>query len=125
MYLFKTEPTAYSLAQLEKDGSTVWDGVKNPLALKHLRAVKKGEEIFIYHTGDEKSIIGIARAVEDAKEESVKITFQSQLKQPVTLAQIKANPVFKDFALVRMSRLSVMPVPLELWRAILKIAKES
>ncbi len=113
-WLFKTEPLDYSYERLTKDGRTMWTGVKNALALKHLRQVKKGDEIAIYHTGGEKSVVGIARAVADAKGDAV-IIAPLRAVGPVSLAAVKADARFKDFALVRIGRLSVMPVPDSLW----------
>ena len=131
-WLFKEEPTHYSYDDLVKDKRTVWSGVKNPLAQKHLRSVKKGDRIFYYHTGDEKSVVGIARALDDAypdpkdrtgKQSVVDVAPSKKLAQPVTLASIKADAAFKSFPLVRISRLSVMPVTDDEWDAI--IAKSS
>jgi predicted RNA-binding protein with PUA-like domain len=116
-WLFKTEPTDYSFHRLRRDGKTLWTGVKNALALKHLREVKKGEEIAIYHTGSEKSVVGIARAVTDAKGDAVLIAPVKPVL-PISLASIKADPRFQEFALVRMGRLSVMPVPDKLWKSL-------
>ena len=113
-WLFKTEPSAYSFERLVREGRTVWDGVANALALRHLRAVRKGDEIAIYHTGPVKAVVGVAKAVADARGDSVEITPLHPVG-PVTLASIKADPRFKDFALVRMGRLSIMPVPAPLW----------
>ena len=130
-WLFKEEPANYSFDALTKDKKTVWSGVKNPLAQKHLRSVKKGDAIFYYHTGDEKSVVGIARAMGDAypdpadktgKAAVVDVAPVKKLARPVTLAEIKADPAFKDFALVRISRLSVMPVTADQWRRIEKLA---
>jgi predicted RNA-binding protein with PUA-like domain len=130
-WLFKEEPTHYSYDDLVRDGKTSWSGVKNPLAQKHLRSVKKGDRIFYYHTGDEKSVVAIAKAVTDAyadpKDKSFKLAAVDiapvrKLPRPVTLAEIKAKPVFKDFPLVRISRLSVMPVSDKEWSEIEKIA---
>ena len=116
-WLFKTEPTDYSFHRLRKDGKTLWTGVKNALALKHLRQVRKDDEIAIYHTGSEKSVIGVARAVADAKGDAVIIAPVKPVP-PVSLASIKANPSFKNFPLVKMGRLSVMPVPENLWKLL-------
>lgn len=130
-WLFKEEPGNYSFDAFVKDGKTVWSGVKNPLAQKHLRSVKKGDTIFYYHTGDEKSVVGIARAMGDAysdpndktgKAAVVDIAPLKKLARPVTLKEIKADPAFKDFALVRISRLSVMPVSAAEWRRIEKLS---
>ena len=113
-WLFKTEPSAYSFDRLVKEGRTTWDGVANALALKHLRQVRKGDEIAIYHTGSVKAVVGVAKAVADAKGDAVAIV-PLQPTGPVSLASIKSDPRFKDFVLVRMGRLSVMPVPETLW----------
>jgi predicted RNA-binding protein with PUA-like domain len=124
-WLFKTEPSEYSFDQLVSEGKTTWNGVKNNLALKHLRAVKKGDQILIYHTGDEKSVIGTAKALSDGypdpKDDSlavVDIAPGKRLAKPVTLASLKANPALADFALVRVPRLSVMPVTDAQWDLI-------
>jgi predicted RNA-binding protein with PUA-like domain len=133
-WLFKEEPTNYSFDALARDEKTVWSGVKNPLAQKHLRSVKKGDAIFYYHTGDEKSVVGIARAMGDAypdpadktgKAAVVDVAPVKKLARPVTLAEIKADPAFKDFALVRISRLSVMPVTADQWRRIEKLSNST
>lgn len=130
-WLFKEEPTNYSFDALVKDKSTVWSGVKNPLAQKHLHAVRKGDRIFYYHTGDEKAVVGIARALGDAypdpkdangKQAVVDVAAVKKLPRPVTLREIKADARFKDFPLVRISRLSVMPVSDEEWNRIEKLA---
>jgi len=118
-WLFKEEPTHYNFDQLVRDGRTTWSGVKNALAQKHLRSVRKGDRVLYYHTGDEKAIVATATAAGDAcpdpeddtgKAYVVEIVPGKRLDRPVTLAEIKAAPLFADFALVRMSRLSVMPV---------------
>jgi predicted RNA-binding protein with PUA-like domain len=130
-WLFKEEPANYSFDALVKDGKTVWSGVKNPLAQRYLHSVKKGDTIFYYHTGDEKSVVGIARAMGDAyadpqdkagKAAVVDVAPVKKLARPVTLKEIKADPAFKDFALVRISRLSVMPVSAAEWRRIEKLS---
>jgi predicted RNA-binding protein with PUA-like domain len=130
-WLFKEEPTHYNFDDLVKDKKTVWSGVKNPLAQKHLRAVKKGDRIFYYHTGDEKSVVGMAKALGDAyvdpddaagKAAVVDVGPLRKLPRPVTLAEIKADPAFEDFALVRISRLSVMPVSDAQWTRIEKMS---
>jgi len=127
-WLFKEEPSHYSFDELVKDKRTMWSGVKNPLAQKHLRSVKKGDRIFYYHTGDEKSVVGIAKALGDAyadpkdkagKQSVVDVAPVKKLAQPVTLASIKADASFKTFPLVRISRLSVMPVTDEEWDRII------
>jgi predicted RNA-binding protein with PUA-like domain len=130
-WLFKEEPTHYSYDDLVRDQKTSWTGVKNPLAQKHLRAVKKGDRIFYYHTGDEKSVVAVATAASDSysdpkdktgKLAAVDVAPVKKLPRPVTLAEIKAKPVFKDFPLVRISRLSVMPVSDKEWSEIEKMA---
>src|ERR1700761_4555374 len=99
-YLLKTEPSEYSFADLERDKQTVWDGVSNPVALKNLRSMKAGERLVIYHTGDEKSAVGTATVVSvdtsDARNPQVKIKAGHAIKKPVTLAEVKANPLFAD-----------------------------
>jgi predicted RNA-binding protein with PUA-like domain len=113
-YLLKTEPTVYSFANLQRDSTTVWDGVTNPVALKNLRGMKPGEHLVIYHTGDEKSAVGTATVVSvdasDPKNPQVKIKAGKPLAKPVTLAEIKANKLFTDSPLVRQGRLSVVPL---------------
>jgi predicted RNA-binding protein with PUA-like domain len=130
-WLFKEEPSSYSFAQFTKDGGTTWTGVKNPLAQKHLRSVKKGDRIFYYHTGNEKAVIGIARAVGDAypdpkdnagKAAVVDVTPVRALERPVTLAEIKASKAFATFPLTRLPRLSVMPVSDAEWKEIERMA---
>ena len=130
-WLFKEEPTHYSFDELTADKRTVWSGVKNPLAQKHLRSVKKGDRIFYYHTGDEKSVVGVARALGDAypdpndrsgKASVVDVAAVKRLPRPVTLAEIKGDKAFKDFPLVRISRLSVMPVSDAEWSRIEQMA---
>jgi predicted RNA-binding protein with PUA-like domain len=113
-YLLKTEPTVYSFADLERENTTIWDGVTNPVALKNLRGMKPGEHLVIYHTGDEKSAVGTATVVSvdasDAKNPQVKIKAGKPLAKPVTLAEVKANKLFADSPLVRQGRLSVVPL---------------
>jgi predicted RNA-binding protein with PUA-like domain len=118
-WLFKTEPSAYSFGRLLEEGRTTWDGVKNPLALKHLSAIRRGDSIFVYHTGGEKAVVGRARAVSDAYPDPkgrdarlwvVDVEASEALPNPVTLAAIKANRELAGFDLVRLPRLSVMPV---------------
>jgi len=113
-YLLKTEPSTYSFADLQRDKETVWDGVSNPVALKNLRAMKPGERLVIYHTGDEKSAVGTATVVSvdvsDAKNPQVKIKVGKANAKPVTLAEAKANQVFSESPLVRQGRLSVVPL---------------
>jgi predicted RNA-binding protein with PUA-like domain len=113
-YLLKTEPTVYSFADLQRENTTVWDGVTNPVAVKHLREMKPGEQLVIYHTGDEKSAVGTASVVSvdasEPKNPQVKIKAGKPLAKPVTLAQVKANKLFADSPLVRQGRLSVVPL---------------
>jgi predicted RNA-binding protein with PUA-like domain len=113
-YLLKTEPTAYSYADLQRDKTTIWDGVTNPVALKHLREMKPGDGLVIYETGDHKSAVGTAAVVSvdaaDPKNPQVKIKVGKPNPQPVSLAEIKANKLFADSPLVRQGRLSVVPL---------------
>lgn len=131
-WLMKTEPSVYSYDNLVKDKRTVWDGVSNFVALKHLRSMKKGDFVLIYHSGDEKAVVGIAQIVRPAypdpkqKDERmvvVDIVPKRKLTRPVTLAQIKADKEFASFPLVRIPRLSVMPVEKKLWDLILKMSR--
>ena len=131
-WLMKEEPEHYSYDQLVKERKTVWAGVRNPLAQKHLRSIKKGDRIFYYHTGKEKAIVAIATAASDAypdpndtasKSSVVDVAPVKKLARPVTLAEIKADRAFADFPLVRMSRLSVMPVTDEEWVRIEKMSR--
>ena len=130
-WLFKEEPTHYGYDDLVRDGKTSWTGVKNPLAQKHLRAVQKGDRIFFYHTGDQKAVVGIAKADGAAypdpadangKLYAVDVVPVKKLKSPVTLASIKADKVFADFPLTRIPRLSVMPVDEDTWDRIVRMA---
>jgi predicted RNA-binding protein with PUA-like domain len=113
-YLLKTEPTVYSFADLQRDQTTIWDGVTNPAAVKHLREMKPGEALVIYHTGDEKSAVGTATVMSvdasDPKTPLVKIRVGKPLAKPVTLAEVKAHKLFADSPLVRQGRLSVVPL---------------
>ena len=126
-WLFKEEPTHYSYDDLVRDGKTSWTGVRNPVAQKHLRSVQKGDRIFFYHTGDEKAVIGVAKAAGNAyadpadkagKLYAVDVAPVRKLKQPVTLASVKADKYFASFPLTRVPRLSVMPVSDEEWDRI-------
>lgn len=113
-YLLKSEPTVYSFADLQKKGTTVWDGVSNPVAVKHLREMKPGDKLVIYETGSHKSAVGTATVVSvetaDPAKPQVKIKAGKPLDKPVTLAEVKANPLFADSPLVRQGRLSVVPL---------------
>ncbi len=131
-WLFKEEPTHYSYDAFAKDQRTEWTGVKNPLAQQHLRSVKKGDRVFYYHTGNEKAVVGIAKAVTNAyadpkdktgKHFTVDIIPQEKLKRPVTLAEIKANRTFVTFPLTRLPRLSVMPVSPREWAEIERLSR--
>ena len=133
-WLFKEEPSNYSYDAFAKDKKTVWSGVRNPVAQKNLRSVKKGDAVFYYHTGDEKSVVGIAKAACDAypdpadatgKAHVVDIVPVRKLARPVTLKEIKADAFFSDFALVRISRLSVMPVTDAQWKKIEKLGAQA
>jgi len=113
-YLLKTEPSVYSFADLEREKTTVWDGVSNPVALRNLRAMKAGDRLVIYHTGDEKSAVGTATVVSvdasDARNPQVKIKVGKGIAKAVTLAVVKGNKLFADSPLVRQGRLSVVPL---------------
>jgi predicted RNA-binding protein with PUA-like domain len=129
-WLFKQEPSSYSYSQLESDCRTVWDGVSNNLALKHLRSVRKGDKAFFYHTGGEKQIVGIMEITADSRPDPkdkslviVDVKSAGRLARPVTLAAIKNDPEFAGWELVRVSRLSVMPVTPKLWDRIVKMGK--
>lgn len=129
-WLFKIEPDCFSYSDLEAAGSTVWDGVSNALALKHLRAAKPGDRVFLYHTGKEKAIVGVMEVTstpratdDDPKAVVLDVKPVKRLKTPVTLAAIKADDAFAEWELVRMSRLSVMPVPPALWKKIEAMGK--
>ena len=121
-YLLKTEPSEYSFADLQRDNVTVWDGVSNPVALKHLRAMEPGERLVIYHTGDEKSAVGTASVVSvdaaDPRNPAVKIKAGAAIARPVSLAEIKADKLFADSPLVRQGRLSVVPLTAAQYKAL-------
>ena len=131
-WLFKTEPGAYSYDQLERDRRTVWDGVKNALALKHLSGVAAGDELLFYHTGDEKAVVGVARVVRgaypDPKQKDprllvVEIESGTRLPAPVTLAAMRLNRKLAGFDLLRLPRLSVMPVTAAQWAEVVRMAR--
>ena len=113
-YLLKTEPSEYSFADLVRDKATVWDGVSNPVALRNLRAMQKGDRLIVYHTGDERRAVGTATVLavdaSDPKNARVKIEAGKELARPMALAEIKASKVFADSPLVRQGRLSVVPL---------------
>ncbi len=127
MWLLKTEPSDFSYADLEQKGRAVWDGVKNPVALRNLRSMKSGERVFVYHTGAEKAAVGIARVVEEAYPDPksknprlvvVEIEAVARLARPVTLAEMKALAVFAGSPLLRQGRLSVVPLTAAQWKAV-------
>ena len=133
-WLVKEEPTHYGWDALVKDKKAVWSGVRNALAQRHLRSITKGDRIFYYHTGDEKAVVGVARALSDpypdpedksGKYVAVDIAPVKRLLRPVTLAEIKADRAFKDFPLVRIARLSVMPVSDTEWTRIEGMASKT
>lgn len=130
-FLVKEEPENYAYDAFAKDGGTTWSGVKNPLAQKHLRGIRKGDQVLYYHTGKEKAVVGIAKAVDHAypdpadtsgKAHVVDLVPVKKLKRPVTLAEIKADKRFKDFPLTLLPRLSVMPVTDAEWDAIVALS---
>ena len=130
-WLLKTEPSVYSYDDMDRAKKTVWDGVSNNLALKHIKAMAKGDLAFIYHTGDEKRIVGIAEVISspypDPKAKDPRLIVidlkpREKVRNPVTLAEVKANKTFADFALVRIGRLSVMPVSAAQWKALLAMS---
>jgi predicted RNA-binding protein with PUA-like domain len=132
-WLFKEEPTHYGFDALVKDGRTTWSGVRNPVAQKHLREVRKGDRIFYYHTGNEKAVVAIAKAASDAypdpddpagKAHVVDVVPVKRLKTPVTLAAVKADRRFASFPLTRLPRLSVMPVSDKEWDAIMAMSDQ-
>jgi predicted RNA-binding protein with PUA-like domain len=131
-WLFKVEPDCYSFADLERDRSTLWDGVSNALARKHLQQVQPGDRIWFYHTGDEKAVVGLMEAVtgpqpdpngDDVKAVVVEVKPVKRLKNPVPLARIKEDALLADWELVRLPRLSVMPVSDAQWRRVEELAK--
>jgi predicted RNA-binding protein with PUA-like domain len=133
-WLVKEEPTHYGFDALVKDGKAVWSGVRNALAQKHLRAIAKGDRILYYHTGGEKAVVGIAKALsgpypdpEDptGKYVAIDIAPVKRLPRPITLAAIKADAAFADFPLVRIARLSVMPVTDAEWARIERMAQKA
>jgi predicted RNA-binding protein with PUA-like domain len=133
-WLFKEEPDHYSFDQLFRDKRAVWSGVQNNLALKHLRSIKKGDGVLYYHTGKEKAVVGVMAVVkgpysdptqDDPRLVVVDVKPVHRFDRPVSLAEIKANPKFADFALVRISRLSIMPVTVTQWNEIERLSKQS
>jgi predicted RNA-binding protein with PUA-like domain len=131
VFLFKTEPSTYSYADLVRDKRTVWDGVSNPVALRHLSALKKGDTVIVYHTGDEKSAVGLATATKDPfpdpklgdpKRLVTEIAAERALPKPVSLAQVKADAMLKTSELARLPRLSIMPFTDAQFRRLLELA---
>ena len=121
-YLLKTEPSVYSFADLQREKTTIWDGVTNPVAVKNLREMKPGEQLIIYHTGDERRAVGTATVVSvqmsDPRNPQVKINVGKPLANPVTLAEVKAKKLFADSPLVRQGRLSVVPLTEAQYKAL-------
>jgi predicted RNA-binding protein with PUA-like domain len=129
-WILKTDPETYALADLERERRTRWDGVTNPVAVKHLRSMRSGDHALIYHTGDEKAIVGLARIVSDGYDDQqnsklavVDVEFERRVGAPVTLTAVKADPLFRELALVRQGRLSVVPVPPTQWKRLLEMAR--
>ncbi len=129
-WILKTEPSTYSFEQLEREKTTAWDGVRNNLALKHLRQMEVGDKVLVYHSGDEKAVVGMAevtsRAYPDPKLKDPKLVVvdlkaTGRLPRAVPLDQIKPDPAFADLALVRLGRLSVMPATTEQWKRLVKL----
>ena len=135
-WLAKQEPSGprgYNFSKLEKEKKTVWDGVHNNLALKHIRNMKKNDQVLFYHTGTERQAVGIMTVItnpySNPKEKEkrfvvVDVKFKKRLKQPVTLQEMKKEKKFKDWELLRISRLSVMPVPKPIWNEIIKMSQK-
>ena len=129
-WILKTDPDTYALADLQREHRTRWDGVANPVAVKHLRSMRAGDRALIYHTGDDKAIVGLARIMSDGYDDPndsrlavVDLEFEREVPEPVTLAAVKADPAFRDLGLVRQGRLSVVPVPASLWDRLLRMAR--
>ena len=129
-WILKTDADTYAFDQLARERRAVWDGVSNSLALKHIRSMRKGDQALIYHSGDEKALVGLARIASDPYPDPkagdprlavVDVEAGERLARPVTLAAVKADPAFADLGLVRMSRLSVIPVPPEQWQRLLEM----
>jgi predicted RNA-binding protein with PUA-like domain len=131
-WLLKTEPDCYAWGDLARDKKTAWDGVTNALALKHIRSMAKGDLALIYHTGDERAAFGVAEVVstpypdpkaDDDRAVVVDVKSKQELEHPVTLSDIKADPAFAGWDLLRISRLSVVPVPEPMWKRVMELAK--
>jgi predicted RNA-binding protein with PUA-like domain len=132
-WLVKSEPSAYSWDQLEKDKQTIWDGIRSYAARNHLRAMKKGDEVLFYHSNEGLEIVGIAKVKKEAFQDpstdedawvAVELQPHKKLKKPVNMVKIKADKRLKDMALVRIGRLSVQPVTDKEWNAIMELAGE-
>ncbi len=130
-WLLKSDPEHYSFSDLARDGKTVWDGISNNLALKHLRNVRRGDQVLVYHTGEERAAVGLAEAVSDPYPDPqqkdprlvvIDLQAKEKLARPVTLDEIKRTGALKNFDLVRMPRLSVMPVSDAYWEIIMGLA---
>jgi predicted RNA-binding protein with PUA-like domain len=128
-WILKTEPGTYSFEDLRRDGRTRWDGISNPVALKHLRSMRRGDRALVYHTGAEKRIVGLATVASEPYPDPaggagtvVDLEADASVPTPVTLAQVKADAAFADLGLVRQGRLSVVPVPEALWKRLLGMA---
>ena len=130
-WLLKSEPGTYAFADLERDGKTVWDGVRNNAAALHLKAMRVGDEALFYHSGDDKAVVGVAKIVKSAFPDTsdpagrfvaVEVAYGRPLPEPVTLAEMKANPKLAGMEMIRQSRLSVSPVTDAQWAEILRMA---
>ncbi len=130
-FLVKTEPASYSFADLQRDQRTIWDGISNPVALKHLVTMRKGDTVVVYHTGNEKQAVGLALALTDAHLDRrrghpsapvVELAPDTPLPKPVTLAQVKADALLANSALARLPRLSVMPLSEAQYQRLLRLA---
>jgi predicted RNA-binding protein with PUA-like domain len=131
-WLFKEEPDHYSFSDLERDGTTVWDGISNNLARQNLRKVRRGDRVLCYHTGKEKAVVGEMSVLgdpgpdpqsDDSRSVAVEVRAVRRLQQPVPLSRIKEDPALADWDLVRLSRLSVMPVTKAQWRRIEELSQ--
>lgn len=133
-WLLKTEPSTYSFDDLAREKTTVWNGITNAAALIHMRSMKKGDAVFVYHTGDERAVVGLATIdsapfpdpeADNAKIVAVKLKAGKRLKNPVSLDTIKSDATFKDWDLLRIGRLSVVPVPDKMWARVIELSSSS
>ena len=133
-WLVKSEPSHYSWEKFEKDGKTIWDGIRNYAARLHLKTMKKGDEVFFYHSNEGLDIVGIAKVIKEAYQDpstndeawvAVDLKPVKKLKHPVSMQQIKADKRLKDMALLRISRLSVQPVKVEEWKTVIELSNQS